>query len=165
MGQIFRICKSEMKLCETQNSKSVVSAVVLLVICCETTKTGGMLRFETSFSLYKTEFDVIGSSCMYCVAYLSRSIVACTRWGKQVHSLLDWRLQICTVHVILTKKRQRVLSSFVVVFVYDLMVGHCSRHRNNMKTGTTWTGLWRAFVGHSARLTKPSCKKCFLVLF
>jgi hypothetical protein len=65
------------------------------------------INFETSFSLYITVFDVvIEISCMYFVAYLPLGILVCTRPGRQVDTLLDWRLQNCTVHVIITMKKR-----------------------------------------------------------
>ena len=126
--------------------------MVLLGACCETAKTGGLLVCK-QVVLYTAVFCVvIGVSCMYCLAYMPPSIFVCTRPRKHVDTLLNWSLQNCTVPVIITMKNEKVLPTFMVAFVYDLRVCHCSRCITKVKKGATLTSLYQACVDRNARL-------------
>ena len=111
------------------------------------------LSLYTSCSLYSTVFCVVAViSCMYCLAYLPPNIFVCTRPGEQVDTLLNWSLQNSTVPIFITMKNGRVLSSFVVAFVYDLRVCHCSRWITKVKKDATLISVYQACVHLNAGL-------------
>ena len=119
--KIFTFCESEIKLCETWKSRTVVNAV----------KLSKLEVYQFVYKLFFIQYSflcfVIDISCMYCLASLPPNISVCIRPGKHVDILLNWSLQNCTVPIIMTMKNERVLPSFVVAFVYDLIICYCSK--------------------------------------